>query len=218
MCLASRSFHFLIEALWLLGRARSSSQRTLGREKRLLESSEGHAGMRKQNTNIIKLYNKFDSTASKAHTREIAGRCNGFPAPERHKLRSRPGWKGGAVASQDPPKPEVLSLIEMCRWELERLRGVAADYKAYNSACRDHLALAKESLKQRPGNDTTQAARLTLDGPATCQSAAADPSILKVCRDRAEEHRAFADRASDPGVRILLLELAVGYEKIAKRE
>jgi hypothetical protein len=121
------------------------------------------------------------------------------------------------MASQYPPKPEALSLFEMCRWELDRLRGVAADYKAYNSTCREILAQAKESLSQVPDDGTAQAAHLTA-APAICRSAAPDSTILKVCRDRAEEHRAFADRASDPGVRLLLLELAEGYEKIARRE
>jgi hypothetical protein len=41
---------------------------------------------------------------------------------------------------------------------------------------------------------------------------------LQHCRDRAEEHRTFAERTSDPRVKALLLELADGYEEIANRE
>jgi hypothetical protein len=121
------------------------------------------------------------------------------------------------MGSQSPPKPELLSLLEMCRWELDRLPGIASEYRVYNETCRDFMLTAGDALEE-PSGSFTQAAQSPLGAPASYQFAAALSPTLQNCRDRAEEHRAFAERASDPRVKILLLEIAEAYEKVGNRE
>jgi hypothetical protein len=122
------------------------------------------------------------------------------------------------MGSQYPPKSETLSLIEMCRWELDRLRGMASEYRASNNKCREFLVAAEAALKEGPKGDAGQAAPSPLAATAQYQPAVAIGPDIQVCRDRAEEHRIFAERASDPRVKSLLREIAESYEKIGNRE
>jgi hypothetical protein len=92
------------------------------------------------------------------------------------------------------------------------LRGIASACRTYNDACREFILAAGEALIEEPGNG--QFAHRPLGAPAPHQSAGAMSPGIQICRDRAEEHRAFAERASDPRVKSLLLELAEGYERI----
>src|SRR5262245_40097935 len=110
------------------------------------------------------------------------------------------------MALQYSPKSKSLSLIEMCSWELDRLRAVASDYRAYNSACRASLVKAAALLDggNVAGRDVPLLPAMAEDQPSTA---------IRICRDRAEGHRIFAGRASDPLIRKLLLEIAQGYDR-----
>jgi hypothetical protein len=121
------------------------------------------------------------------------------------------------MGSQSPPKSETLSLIEACRWELDRLRGIASDYRAYNDTCREFIFAAELHLAEQPASNAGLATDLPAAAPAPHQRTLAT-STRQACRDRAEEHRTFAERASDPQVKAILLEIAESYDKIATQE
>lgn len=95
------------------------------------------------------------------------------------------------------PFKETLSLIEMCRWELDRLHKVLAAFNASIAAGRQ----AAEPMKTEVRQDE-----------AVLRKASAH-----ILQERAEETRTFAEEVSDPEVRRLLLELARSYEQIASR-
>jgi gamma-glutamyl:cysteine ligase YbdK (ATP-grasp superfamily) len=109
--------------------------------------------------------------------------------------------------SQHPPKPETLSLLEMC--------SSVSEFKTYNEACREFLFAAQANLAEQTRDNVGQAATSML--PLAVQYGQADvlSHAQEICRSRAEEYQTFAERASDPRVKHLLLELADGYEKIA---
>ena len=67
-----------------------------------------------------------------------------------------------------------LSIIEICRRELERLRKLAAEFPSI------FLPV---------------------------------PERVQICRDRAKETRALAERAEDPRAKHLLLEIADAYDR-----
>jgi hypothetical protein len=101
---------------------------------------------------------------------------------------------------------ETLSLIEICRWELDRLQKIAAEYRAFCSESRDFLATATEPI------DGIEPPKCAVARGFVKMSPAPD---TQSCRDRAEENRSFAENVRDPQVKKLLLEIAAGYDKIA---
>jgi hypothetical protein len=117
------------------------------------------------------------------------------------------------MASQIPPKPDTMSLIQMCRWELDRLRAVASEFRNCTEISCQFLESAQTELKS--GNGSQAGLDLAAAQAPPPRTAGVD---IQICRDRAEEHRAFAERASDPRVKKLLLKIAEGYEKISDRE
>ncbi len=96
------------------------------------------------------------------------------------------------------PFIDTLSLIEMCRWELDRLRDVLTAFNALNEAGKKFTA---QPFKTETRRDEASLRRTSV-------------GILLA---RAEETRAFAEEVNDPEVKRLLLELAGSYERIAKQ-
>jgi len=95
------------------------------------------------------------------------------------------------------PFRDTLSLIEMCRWELDRLHKVLAAFNASIAAGRQ----AAEPLKTEIRRDEGVLRRAS----------------VRILRERGEETRTFAEEVSDPEVKRLLFELAESYEEIASR-
>ncbi len=96
------------------------------------------------------------------------------------------------------PFTDTLTLIEMCRWELDRLHEVLAAFNASNVAGQK---IAVEPFKTEIRRDEALLRRTS----------------VRVFLQRADETRAFAEEVNDPEVKRLLLELALSYEQIAKQ-
>ncbi len=92
---------------------------------------------------------------------------------------------------------ETLTLIEMCRWELDCLHNVLAAFNAFGEA----------------GNKLTAAHFRT---EIRRDEALLRRTGIRILLERAEEARAFAQEARDPEVKRLLLQLAGSYEGIAE--
>jgi hypothetical protein len=95
--------------------------------------------------------------------------------------------KGGKMASK---VPDILSLIELWRWELDKLHKLAVEYR---NTVRESREWSVRQTSRRP------------------------PLVLErvqICRDRAEQTRVFAERAEDPQVRRILLEIADAYDRL----
>ena len=111
------------------------------------------------------------------------------------------------MASNKLPKivEETLSLINFCRWDLARLRGVSAVDQDFNGRSREYLEAFRapddDALAPAEGHYRTIIHR---------------PDVLEACLERAEESRAQADLITDNEVRGLLLRLADTYEHFAK--
>jgi hypothetical protein len=114
----------------------------------------------------------------------------------------------GSVKRRQTAK-NTLSLVEVCRWELDRLKKVAAEYRAFCSKSRDYLATAGEPHKPVDGGELP---KCTDARGFVKMTPGAD---AQTCRDRAEEHRSFAESVHDPQVKNLLLKIAASYDKIA---
>jgi hypothetical protein len=85
--------------------------------------------------------------------------------------------KGGKKASK---VPDILSLIELWRWELDKLHKLAVEYR---NTVRESREWAVRQVSRRP--------------------------LLVL-----EKTRVFAERAEDPQVRRILLEIADAYDRL----
>ena len=112
----------------------------------------------------------------------------------------------GSVKRPRAPK-RTLSLIEICRWELDRLQKIAAEYRAFCLQSREFLATAREQYKPVDGIELRKSTDV-------CAFIKPIPD-LQTRRDRAEETRSFAENVRDPRVKKLLLEIAASYDKIS---
>jgi hypothetical protein len=90
----------------------------------------------------------------------------------------------------------TLSIIELCRCELERLHKVAAEYRNVVHESRAWLT-ARKLQSGLLESDGRQARVIPL------------PVRVQIWRDRAEETRLFAERAEDPDAKHLLPEMFV---------
>ena len=97
--------------------------------------------------------------------------------------------------------PGTLSIIELCRWELERVHQLAAEYR--NVVHESSAWLAARKL---------ESGLLASDGRQAFVITVSDR--VQICRDRAEENRVFAERAEDPQAKHLLLEIAATYDRL----
>jgi hypothetical protein len=117
------------------------------------------------------------------------------------------------MASQFPPKlkPVTWSHIQMCRLELERLRGVILELNNYIEKSRKYLEEASAFVKR--GDSSPPKALPPPGGGAEYRLAGA--SEIEFCRDRAQENRVLAKRVSDPQLKKVLLEIADSYDRLA---
>ncbi len=96
------------------------------------------------------------------------------------------------------PFTDTFALIEMCRWELDRLQDVLAAFNASNEGGQENC---RPPFKTEIRRDEASVRR----------------AGVRSLMARAEEARAFAEEVNDPEVKRLLLESAGSYEKIAKQ-
>jgi hypothetical protein len=100
----------------------------------------------------------------------------------------------------------TLSLIEVCEWELERLRKIRADYRATIEASRKIIAGRREA----GGRNGTGVM------PARTPPVPLLRPLSKFFIERAEETRTIAENVKDPLAKRLLLEIADGYDHAAE--
>ena len=96
--------------------------------------------------------------------------------------------------------PGTLSIIELCRWELERLHKLAAEYR--NVVHESSAWLTARKLDSGLFESDVPQARVI---PV--------PPRVQIYSDRAEEARVFAEGVEDPRAKHLLLEIADAYDR-----
>jgi hypothetical protein len=100
----------------------------------------------------------------------------------------------------------TLSLIEVCEWELERLRKIRAEYRATIEASRALIAGCREAGSRNEGVVT----------PVRMPPGPRLRPLSKFFIERAEETRTIAENVKDPLAKRLLLEIADGYGHAAE--